>query len=231
MLYWLLEGKIKLFLLPSPTCNVVPLFEIPIVNNKHLNFEWRGGGGVLIPAFVLCSYLFEYNVSTILSPIVCKNIKSWKWAKVKESWGRKRKETIAGKLTKIETYRCEKIWLWRRPTPVRLHDWQGGTGSRLCKGGDGESKSCSLRLSWRNVNQFSKRHQWSFYKTSGGIAKFWLFPDTNHIINLTLSRYWSRFSTNLVSDWSKLWQVNLCVKTNAASSLKFVYRQLKRHVL
>ena len=27
---------------PSPPCNVVPMFELPIDNDKHLNFEWRG---------------------------------------------------------------------------------------------------------------------------------------------------------------------------------------------
>ena len=31
---------------PSPPCNVVPLFQLwlPIENNKHSNFEWRGQG-------------------------------------------------------------------------------------------------------------------------------------------------------------------------------------------
>ena len=29
---------------PSPPCNVVPLFQLPIENNKHPNFEWRGQG-------------------------------------------------------------------------------------------------------------------------------------------------------------------------------------------
>ena len=29
---------------PSPPCNVVPLFWLPIENNKHPNFEWRGQG-------------------------------------------------------------------------------------------------------------------------------------------------------------------------------------------
>ena len=27
--------------------------------------------------------------------------------------------------------------------------------SRLCRGGGGESQTCSLRLSWRNVSQFA----------------------------------------------------------------------------
>ena len=35
----------------SPPCNVVPLFELLIENNKHPNFEWRGGGGVWILLF------------------------------------------------------------------------------------------------------------------------------------------------------------------------------------
>ena len=36
---------------PSPLCNFVLVFEIPIENNKHPNFEWRGGGGVWILLF------------------------------------------------------------------------------------------------------------------------------------------------------------------------------------
>ena len=28
----------------SPPFNVVPLFELPLENNKHPNFEWRGQG-------------------------------------------------------------------------------------------------------------------------------------------------------------------------------------------
>ena len=37
------ENTCKAFPPPSPPCNVVPLFEIPIENNKHPNFEWRVG--------------------------------------------------------------------------------------------------------------------------------------------------------------------------------------------
>ena len=29
---------------PSAPFNVVPLFELPLENNKHPNFEWRGQG-------------------------------------------------------------------------------------------------------------------------------------------------------------------------------------------
>ena len=54
---------------PSHPGNVVPLFELPLENNKHPNFEWRGRGGVWILMFSEVT-LFEYNVSTILSPIV-----------------------------------------------------------------------------------------------------------------------------------------------------------------
>ena len=46
-----------------------PLFKLRIKNNKHPNFEWRGEGtseNKKIPT----PTLFEYNVSTILSPIV-----------------------------------------------------------------------------------------------------------------------------------------------------------------
>ena len=44
MSYRLQKWKIKLFPLPSPLCNFVPLFELPVENNKYPNFEWRGGG-------------------------------------------------------------------------------------------------------------------------------------------------------------------------------------------
>ena len=52
------------FLPPSPPCNVVPMCELPIENNKHPNFEWRGQGRVtdsfvlqIYPIWVECSYL------------------------------------------------------------------------------------------------------------------------------------------------------------------------------
>ena len=54
---------------PSPPYNVGPLFQLPIENNKHPNFEWRGQGRVRIRLFSEVT-LFKYNVSTILSPIV-----------------------------------------------------------------------------------------------------------------------------------------------------------------
>ena len=54
---------------PSPPCNVVPLFELPLENKKHPNFEWRGHGRG-VDSYVSEVTLFEYNVSTILSPIV-----------------------------------------------------------------------------------------------------------------------------------------------------------------
>ena len=63
------KGENKAFPPPSPPCNVVPLFELPIESNKHPNFECRGGGGVWILLFFEV-ILFEYNVSTILSLIV-----------------------------------------------------------------------------------------------------------------------------------------------------------------
>ena len=57
--YQLQKGKKKL---------VVLLFELPVENAKHLNFEWRRSG---VGCGLFCSEvtLFEYNVSIILSPI------------------------------------------------------------------------------------------------------------------------------------------------------------------
>ena len=58
---------------PSPPFNVVPLFELPLENNKHPNFEWRGQGrgvhGFLInvlwsyPIWVQCLNNFVANCS------------------------------------------------------------------------------------------------------------------------------------------------------------------------
>ena len=64
-----LEGEEIAFPPPSPPCNVVPLFELPLENKKHPNFEWRGQGRG-VDSYVSEVTLFEYNVSTILSPIV-----------------------------------------------------------------------------------------------------------------------------------------------------------------
>ena len=47
----------------------MPMFELPTENNKHPNFEWSGEGGVRVVLFSEVT-LFEYNVSTTLSPIV-----------------------------------------------------------------------------------------------------------------------------------------------------------------
>ena len=59
------RGENKGFSPPSPPCNVVPLFELPIENNKHPDFE-RKEGGVWILFFPVVT-LYEYNVSTVLS--------------------------------------------------------------------------------------------------------------------------------------------------------------------
>ena len=41
---------------PSPPCNFVPMFfELPVENNKHTNFDWRGQGRGA-DSFVLWSY-------------------------------------------------------------------------------------------------------------------------------------------------------------------------------
>ena len=42
------EDKDKTFPPSPPPCNVVPMFALPVENNKHPNFEWRGGGGVWV---------------------------------------------------------------------------------------------------------------------------------------------------------------------------------------
>ena len=49
------KAENKAFPPPFPPCNVVPLFEPPIENNKHPNFEWRGEEKG-VDSFVLRSY-------------------------------------------------------------------------------------------------------------------------------------------------------------------------------
>ena len=63
------KGKNIAFPPPSPPCNVAPLFELPIENNKTPQLWDRGGVWILLFSEVT---LFEYNVSTILSLTVQK---------------------------------------------------------------------------------------------------------------------------------------------------------------
>ena len=64
-----LKKENKTFRSLPPPCNFLLLFEIPIENSKHLNFEWRvGERGV--NCFVLKVTQFEDNVSPILLPTV-----------------------------------------------------------------------------------------------------------------------------------------------------------------
>ena len=51
----------------------MPLFELPLENKKHPNFEWRGQGRG-VDSYASEVTLFEYNVSTILSPIVASPV-------------------------------------------------------------------------------------------------------------------------------------------------------------
>ena len=62
------KGQKIVFPPPSSPCNVVPQFELPL--------EWRGQGRG-VDSYVSEVNLFEYNVWTILLPIVtCKNSQS-----------------------------------------------------------------------------------------------------------------------------------------------------------
>ena len=58
----------KGFLPSSPLRNVVPLFEVSVENTKHPKFGMGGVWIVLFPEVTLS----EYNISTILSPILVK---------------------------------------------------------------------------------------------------------------------------------------------------------------
>ena len=57
---------------------VVLLFKLPVGNNKHPNFEWRGGGGEGVWIVLFCEVTpFEDKVSTILSLIVHQQAKQY----------------------------------------------------------------------------------------------------------------------------------------------------------
>ena len=49
------KGEKIAFPPPSPPFNIVPLFELPLENKKHSNFEWRGQERG-VDSYVLCSY-------------------------------------------------------------------------------------------------------------------------------------------------------------------------------
>ena len=51
------KGEKITFPPPSPPCNVVPLFELPLENKKHPNFEWRGQRRGVILMFLKLPYL------------------------------------------------------------------------------------------------------------------------------------------------------------------------------
>ena len=67
--------KYRFFSPPFSPCNLVPMFGLPIENNKHPNFEWRGQGrGVdsfvlwVCPIWVQClnNFVADFRVSTYI---------------------------------------------------------------------------------------------------------------------------------------------------------------------
>ena len=66
------KGEKIAFPPPSPPCNVVPLFELPLENKKHPNFEWRGQGRG-VDSYASEVTLFEYNN---FSQQFCRRLKS-----------------------------------------------------------------------------------------------------------------------------------------------------------
>ena len=60
------RGENEAFSPPLPPRNVMPLFELPVENNKYPNFEWRRRG-VWIVLFSEVTP-FEDNFSTMMSP-------------------------------------------------------------------------------------------------------------------------------------------------------------------
>ena len=63
------KGENIAFPPPSPPCNVVPLCKLPLENNKHPNFEWRGQGRG-VDSYVLRSYSIWVQCLNNFSAIV-----------------------------------------------------------------------------------------------------------------------------------------------------------------
>ena len=65
---------------PSPSCNVVSLFELPVENNKHPYFEWRGGEGRGVDWFFflklpyLSAFVFSENCMVTMSQQFCRRL-------------------------------------------------------------------------------------------------------------------------------------------------------------
>ena len=89
---------------------------------------------------------------------------------------------------------------------------------------------CEKIWLWRQ----RKGSQWSF--SSKDLAFLGLFalrqrPLKNIAFSLVTLLNWSPCRTNLVSDWTKFWQVNSCVKASAVSPSLFTDNWLKPRVL
>ena len=74
------KGKKIAFPPPSSPCNVVPLFELPLENKKHPNFEWRGEGR---GCGFLCSLKLPY-LSTMSKQFCRRLSESQKWRHILE---------------------------------------------------------------------------------------------------------------------------------------------------
>ena len=73
-----LKGENKAPPPPSPSCNVVSLFELPVENNKHPYFEWRGGegGGLVFSLKLPClsAFVFLENCMVTMSQQFCRRL-------------------------------------------------------------------------------------------------------------------------------------------------------------
>ena len=74
-----------------------------------------------------------------------------------------------------------------------------------------------------------KGSQWSF--SSKDFEFLDCLPYDKDLLWKLLLLAWSRSRTNLVSDWTKFWQVNSCVKASAVSPSLFTNKRLKPCVL
>ena len=73
----------------SSPCNVVPLFELPVENNKHPNFEWRGVGGLWIEKNCLNAEVYatlKYNWLVPLAGSLVKGRRHSNPGKIKQNW-------------------------------------------------------------------------------------------------------------------------------------------------
>ena len=95
----------------SSPCSVVPLFELPLENNKHPNFEWRGWGRG-VDSYVLWSYPIWVQH---MSQQFCRQLKLSNYG---EATSEPQENTrVSGKAAHVA------VWLLATPPNLYLNHW------------------------------------------------------------------------------------------------------------